>query len=80
MYIKRLFTDHPQSVGETYLEHARHAGFFAATLLRASMAAGIHAVFPWLHQSTASRSVAELYRRMVLNRPSDSWDFVAEHI
>jgi hypothetical protein len=66
--LKRLFLDHPASVGETYLEHARHAAFFAATLFRASLAAGIHAVFPEAFESTASRSVAELHRRMVVNR------------
>ena len=33
----RIFTDHPQSVGETYFEHMRFAGWFAARLLMAAV-------------------------------------------
>ena len=44
----RIFTDHPQSVGETYFEHMRFAGWFAARLLMAGGAALVHAVIPCL--------------------------------
>lgn len=59
----RLFLNHPHSVDETYLEHARFAGGFAGQLALASGAALIHAVFPFLFEKTASRIVARLYAR-----------------
>jgi hypothetical protein len=33
--IARLFTDHPQSVDETYFEHLKFAGKFSAKLFAA---------------------------------------------
>ncbi|WP_147126417.1 DUF6356 family protein [Shimia ponticola] len=51
------FTAHPASVGESYWEHARFAFRFSTRLLVAAGAAAVHAVFPWLCESTASRAV-----------------------
>lgn len=61
--IAKLFTDHPASVEETYLEHAAFAGRFALTLFGAALAAGIHAIFPFAFEKTASTIVARLYER-----------------
>jgi len=61
--IKRLFTEHPESVDETYLEHARFAAGFSLRLFAAAGAAALHAVFPFLFEKTASRITAELYHR-----------------
>lgn len=61
--IRRTFIDHPQSVDESYLEHARFAGTFALRLFSAAFAALIHAMIPCLFQKTASRIIAELYQR-----------------
>lgn len=58
-----LFTRHPQSVGETYLEHLGMAGGFAATLLAAAVVCAIHAIFPFMFEKTGSRMIAELYQR-----------------
>ncbi len=60
----RLFTDHPRSVDETYLEHMRFAGGFAATLLAAAAAALVHAVLPFLFERTASTMIDRMHRRM----------------
>ena len=60
---KKLFTDHPSSVDETYFEHMRFAGWFAGTLLLAAGAALVHALLPFLFEKTASRIVARLYER-----------------
>ncbi len=57
------FTAHPAAVDETYFEHMRFAGGFAATLLAAAFAAAMHAVFPFMFEKTASRIVARLYAR-----------------
>jgi hypothetical protein len=62
------FHDHPQSVGENYLQHWCSAMSFAAALLICAVACMVHAFVPGLCKTTASRSVCELYRRMVTHR------------
>ena len=59
--LQHVFLKHPQSVDETYLEHAIFAGGFALRLFAAAGAALIHAVIPALFEKTASRIIAELY-------------------
>ena len=61
--IQRTFGDHPQSVDETYLEHARFAGGFSLRLFAAALAALVHAVIPCLFEKTASKIIAGLYER-----------------
>lgn len=61
--IVRLFTAHPASVDESYLEHAAFAGRFSIALFGAAFAALIHAVLPFAFEKTASRTVARLYAR-----------------
>ncbi|PWE34194.1 hypothetical protein DDZ14_00295 [Maritimibacter sp. 55A14] len=66
--ISRIFLDHPQSVNESYLQHARFALRFALSLLAAGLAALIHAVLPFLFEKTASRIVADLHARTQARR------------
>ncbi|MGR3660190.1 MAG: DUF6356 family protein [Paracoccaceae bacterium] len=61
--ISRVFLDHPRSVEETYLEHARFAGGFSLRLFGAAFAAAIHAFIPCLFEKTASTAIAEMYVR-----------------
>lgn len=61
--IDRMFLNHPASVDETYAEHARFAAGFSLKLFAAAGAAAVHAVIPCLFEKTASRIVADLYRR-----------------
>lgn len=63
-----LFTNHPRSVGEGYLEHMRVALSFAGALGAATLAALVHAVFPFLCERTASDTIVRLHRRMTLRR------------
>lgn len=58
------FVRHPQSVGESYGEHAMFAGRFGFTLLLASMAALVHAVLPFMFEKTASKMVMRLHDRI----------------
>ncbi|MGP9822335.1 DUF6356 family protein [Salinarimonas sp. NSM] len=62
------FTDHPASVGETYLEHMGVAFSFGGRMLLAGLACLAHGVFPFLFTKTGSRAVTELHERMVANR------------
>lgn len=64
MNLKRMFTEHPARVGETYLEHMRTSLSFAGSLARATLAAFIHAFLPFLCTTTASDIVKGLYARM----------------
>jgi hypothetical protein len=61
---ERWFLAHPHSVGESYAAHLRAAASFAGLLFLASAACLIHAVFPFLFERTASRTVMRLHERM----------------
>lgn len=54
------FTSHPTSVGETYGEHCVFAFGFGVRMVVGGVAAMIHAVFPFLCVTTASRTLEEL--------------------
>ncbi len=62
--INRLFVQHPQTVDETYLQHMRFAGWFAAKLLAAGLAALVHAIIPAAFEKTAGNIIRELHHRM----------------
>lgn len=61
--IARIFNDHPASVGESYVQHARFAFGFSFRLFAAAAAALVHALIPCLFEKTASRIVADLHAR-----------------
>jgi len=61
---RRLFLSHPQQVGESYFQHQRVALSFAVPLLRAGLAAILHAVVPGLCEQTAGDIVRKLHARL----------------
>jgi len=75
----RAFTDHPASVGESYLEHLHSASWFAMTMFAGGVACLLHAVFPFACQQSGSRRIKLLHERMVTNRrrvPADTQGFL----
>ncbi len=58
------FTEHPNSVGESYWEHFAVAAGFGLTMLRGGLACLVHAVFPFWCTKTGSNTVFELHERM----------------
>lgn len=64
MGLRQRFTDHPNSVDETYGEHLRVALHFSRELAAASAKAAVHAFLPWLCCRSASQSVARLNDEM----------------
>lgn len=66
--IRRLFLDHPDSVGESYPEHFGVAARFGTRMIVGGVGALVHAVFPSLCQTTGSSTVALLHARMVAKR------------
>lgn len=60
----RLFTEHPEAVGESYATHAQHAAGFGLTMVLGGLACLVHAVLPFLFVTTGSRVVRDLQARM----------------
>jgi hypothetical protein len=78
MEIKKIFTEHPSTVGESYGEHLVTAAGFGTRMLFAGSACMIHAVLPFLFSKTGSRAIAELNTRMVMGRRNSPADVVGE--
>jgi hypothetical protein len=68
MVLARLFTQHPASVGESYLQHLRAAATFGIRMLAGGLACLVHALLPFLFERTASHCIDQLHQRMVVNR------------
>ena len=66
--IQRLFRDHPESVGETYLEHLFQASYFGTRMVVAGLACLVHALLPCLFKTTGRTAISELHSKMVLHR------------
>ena len=58
----KLFTEHPASVNETYLQHMWFAVRYAFQFGQCMIAACIHAVFPFLFTTYCSEKVAYLHK------------------
>ncbi|ALS65225.1 DUF6356 family protein [Pandoraea apista] len=64
----KIFTRHPASVGESYLQHMGSALSFALPLLGAFLTCLVHAVLPFMFEKTGSRIIVRLHDRMVTHR------------
>ncbi len=62
------FTEHPQSVGETYGEHFAVATGFGTAMILGGLACLVHGVLPFLFTRTGSRTIRSLHDRMVVAR------------
>ena len=68
MDLRRLFTEHPQSVGETYAEHMVRASWFGGRMVVAGLACMVHALLPFVFVRTGSQAIEELNARMLATR------------
>jgi hypothetical protein len=68
MGMRRLFTEHPASVGETYLQHLCAASGFAFRMLIGAIACFLHALLPFAFQHTGSDCIESLHERMIVKR------------
>lgn len=66
--VRNLFTAHPAQGGETYFEHLKFAGGVGGQLLLAGLAALVHAIFPFVLQTTASNMLAAVHHRVEAKR------------
>ena len=74
-FIYNPFTKHPKTVNETYFEHMKCAFKFFYTLLGLSIAALVHAVFPFWFEHTASRGVKKLNDCMKDRKPINGTEY-----
>lgn len=68
---QRLFKDHPESVGESYLEHLGTAFGFGVRMASCGIACLVHGLFPFLFKTTARRCIEELHTKVVSHRVKD---------
>lgn len=58
--MKNIFREHPNSVGETYLQHFVTACSFGIKLIFIAIRVFIHAIFPWCFENSASNQIGKL--------------------
>jgi hypothetical protein len=63
--MKRFFTEHPATVGETYGEHFAFAMGVGSRMVYGGLACMVHAVLPEFCKTTGSRTIRELALRLV---------------
>ena len=63
--MKNIFTEHPKSLGETYFQHMKFACWLGWSMLMASVAFIIHAIFPFLLQKTGSNILFKVTHRFI---------------
>jgi hypothetical protein len=64
----RLFTEHPATVGETYLEHLLFAVDFGCRMLGGGLACCVHGFLPFLFIRTGSRILLDLHALLIRKR------------
>jgi len=69
---RKLFTDHPEAVGETYGEHFAVAASFGFTMIAGGIACLVHALVPGLCKTTGSETIRSLYDRIRNRGRSDT--------
>src|SRR5262249_4270243 len=63
--MKRFFTDHPASVGETYGEHFLFATSLGCRMVMGGLACIVHGFVPEFCKTTGSRTIRALALRLV---------------
>ncbi len=72
MGITRLFTAHPEAVGETYGGHFVVAAGVGLRMVLGGLACLVHAVLPFAFVTTPSRTIRELHSLMAKRSPATS--------
>jgi len=67
--LKRAFTEHPRSAGESYLQHWRFTTIMSMRMAFVSFAIMIHGFFPFLFTRTASNNIEKIYHIMKTRVP-----------
>lgn len=66
--LRKLFVEHPESVGESYFEHMGMAFSFGFRMLLAGLACLVHGLVPGLCKARGSSMIARLHEEMCVSR------------
>ncbi len=66
--LRRLFTDHPATVNESYGQHFASAMSFGLRMIWGGLVCLAHAFVPGVCCSKGSEIIGELHERMITNR------------
>lgn len=66
--MRRLFIDHPRSLGMSWAQHGTGAFRIGARMIGAGAACMIHAIVPALFTETAGRTISDLHADMLRRR------------
>ncbi len=72
---RRLFLEHPATVGESYFEHAGIAARFGMTMVIGGAKCILHAAVPAIFERAASDCVARLNGELTSRRAASADDF-----
>ena len=61
-------------MGESYGEHFANASTFGFRMILGGFACLVHAVFPFLCQTTGSETIRRLHRRMTPRADKPNWE------
>ncbi|MGB0908350.1 MAG: DUF6356 family protein [Maricaulaceae bacterium] len=64
----KAFTEHPKSVGESYLQHMATSFRFGGRMMLAGVGCLLHGFFPFLCKTTGSQAISTLHHNMVTHR------------
>lgn len=71
---KISFTEHPNSVGENYIQHMLVPFSFSLLMIKGFFVCFIHALLPFCFKKTGSNMIKDMHERMVINRHNLSVD------
>jgi hypothetical protein len=66
--LRKLFLDHPASVGESYAQHFGVATRFGVILLWGGVRAVLHGFVPALCKTSGSETVVKLHEELIAKR------------
>ncbi len=69
--LRKIFKEHPETVGETYFEHLHSAFGFGTAMISAGLKCLIHGVLPPIFKTSGSDAVRRLHVEMVTHRRRD---------
>jgi hypothetical protein len=69
---RRLFVDHPRSLGMSWSKHGAGAVAIGATLVGAGLACLVHALVPGWFSQTAGKTVTGMYDHMMRRKAGAS--------
>lgn len=65
---RRLFLDHPRTIGESYIAHMRCAASFGLRMIGGGLACLVHALVPGWFTRTGSETICCLHDEMAKRR------------